>query len=151
METMNDAELAMQLSRMCQRCERAVATDGYLLCDECYRRRRRPIPCENCNWYTADPICERCDAPTAYATYEDLLSWEARRAPTKSDASALDAYIPTTAANPSDECPICLQAFSHDNVVVTHCVHTFHMACLHAWVSSSVPLCPVCKTDVRGV
>ena len=146
---MDDAELARRLARLCQGCERVEANDGFLLCTPCYRRRRAPVLCESCNCFTAEPICVRCDAPTTYATYEDLLEWEAKRAPVYGDRTALDAYVPTTAAAPTDTCPICLEAFGNQSVIVTRCVHTFHAECLRQWVTASVPVCPVCKLDVR--
>jgi len=45
-------------------------------------------------------------------------------------------------------CAICQEAISSDGVVLRHCSHGYHRACISSWFSTSVR-CPVCRHDIR--
>ncbi|CAE7841409.1 unnamed protein product [Symbiodinium sp. KB8] len=53
-------------------------------------------------------------------------------------------------------CPICMEDFDaweagHDSeIVMTPCLHTFHLGCLRGWLKRS-PECPTCRWDITDL
>ncbi|KAI8943173.1 hypothetical protein NX059_001202 [Plenodomus lindquistii] len=64
------------------------------------------------------------------------------------------AGITPVAAQPEEDCPICMEPLAEDSVQVVACRHTFHTTCLHPWLNSSGArsrTCPCCRRELfRG-
>jgi len=49
-----------------------------------------------------------------------------------------------------DDCVICLDGYEEDkNAVKLTCGHTFHQACIIAWVDAGKNRCPVCRKTIK--
>lgn len=50
-----------------------------------------------------------------------------------------------------ETCTICLEDYEDgEELRVLPCEHRFHAACIDPWLTTRVPVCPVCKMDVRA-
>ena len=157
-----DAEVARQLSTLCDHCERQPSVDGHRLCDQCYRSLHpRCVMCSCPIARGQSNICSECqsdsddsdDVPPEGASYEELLEWEQKRTQASDPllASLVDVF-PRAKGTVNDEdkqCMICLENYKiGDDIMTITCMHRYHRTCVAPWIASS-PTCPVCKADVR--
>ena len=48
------------------------------------------------------------------------------------------------------ECIICMEGYDEDKIVVKlPCGHTFHEACIFAWIDMGKDRCPTCRAIIR--
>ena len=163
-----DADVARQLSRLCDHCECQPSVDGYRLCSSCYSTLHpRCFVCDCPIARGRSGICADCvdddsedddsdvsdSVPEEGASYEELLQWEQRQTqgPDPLLASLVDVF-PQAQATLNDvnkQCMICLENYSiGEDIMTITCMHRYHKACVAPWIASS-PTCPVCKADVR--
>ena len=46
-----------------------------------------------------------------------------------------------------DSCPVCMEAYKEQHVIVLRCMHKFHSSCIRDWnVANST--CPLCRTEI---
>jgi hypothetical protein len=51
-----------------------------------------------------------------------------------------------------DTCSVCRAEYSEKQLTRTlPCNHSFHAACVDAWLLTRSPTCPICRADVRAV
>lgn len=72
-----------------------------------------------------------------------------RRTPPVINFDKLNKFIVNKSNLPSDECPICLDAFKvRQHCRRLGCTHIFHKKCVDRWLAKN-PRCPVCRTCVQ--
>ena len=161
-----DADVASQLARLCDHCERQPSVDGYRLCSSCYSTlhprcsvcacpiaRGQSQICADCEADDKDDSDDSDSVPAEGASYEELLEWEQKRnhGPDPLLASLVDVF-PQAKATPKDvdkQCMICLEDYKiGEDIMTITCMHRYHKDCVAPWIANS-PTCPVCKADVR--
>ena len=160
-----DAEVARQISSMCDACEQRPSVDGYRLCNQCYKRLHpRCLICSCSIARGSASICLDCQegdsdddsddsVPPEGASFEDLLAWEQKRnqGPNPLLASLVDVF-PEAKATVNDvdkQCVICLEKYKMgDDIMTITCMHRYHRYCVAPWIAIS-PTCPICKVDVQ--
>lgn len=161
-----DADVASQLARLCDHCERQTSVDGYRLCSSCYTRlhpRCFVCACPIARG-SSSQICANCEAdeddsddsdnvPAEGASYEELLEWEQKRTGSDPLLASLADVFPQAKATPNDvnkQCMICLEDYKiGEDIMTITCMHRYHKDCVAPWIAIS-PTCPVCKADVRA-
>ena len=160
-----DADVARQLSTLCDNCERQPSVDGYRLCSSCYSTlhprcsvcacpiaRGQPNVCPECQ-SDSDDSDDSDDVPPEGASYEELLEWEQKRNQASDPllASLVDVFPQAkgTVNDVDKQCMICLENYKiGDDIMTITCMHRYHKDCVAPWIASS-PTCPICKADVR--
>lgn len=88
------------------------------------------------------------DLSTLYQS--DLPPPSARSEPPRPTFISLPLAVPVASERVGSECPICLDVYVEDDMVITLiCNHTYHPTCIERWKTVATHrVCPLCRTPM---
>jgi hypothetical protein len=91
-------------------------------------------------------------ALTMLASISAFRNGKALRLPPELEATVANpmAYAEAPGVHEQTNCPICLEEFSPESLVIAlRCRHAFHAVCIRDWLLSHHHDCPFCRADAR--